>query len=254
MSRKITYKEWTEYTTKLFRINSTAANMMWDWLRNHSMDDVDEMIEYAYQLATKYGEASAALAAEMYDVTAELAGHFVPAAIPANTATYEEVAEAVLGTTKMGNPKIVADSLARLVKMSGVDTTMQNALRDGAWWAWVPVGDTCAFCITLASRGWQPASKKAIKGGHATHIHANCDCTYAISFDGKGNVEGYDEDYYMSLYDPGRSKRKEGEKNPPPNVLINDLRRRLYAENRNEIRQQQREAYHDREARKKNSK
>ena len=44
---------------------------------------------------------------------------------------------------------------------------LKNALRDGAEFAWVPNGDTCAFCMTLASRGWQRASKRAIKNGHA---------------------------------------------------------------------------------------
>ncbi|MBR4692904.1 MAG: hypothetical protein IKP17_09110 [Oscillospiraceae bacterium] len=38
----------------------------------------------------------------------------------------------------------------------------------------MPSGDTCAFCITLASRGWQKAGREAIKGGHAEHIHNNC--------------------------------------------------------------------------------
>lgn len=245
MSRKITYKEWTEYTTKLFRINSTAANMMWDWLRNHSMDDVDEMIEYAYQLATKYGEASAALAAEMYDATAELAGKHLPPAIPADTATFEEVADAVVGTAKSGNPKLVTDSVKRLVKVTGVDTTMQNALRDSAEWAWIPIGETCAFCLTLASRGWQEASKKAISRGHAKHIHANCNCTYAVRFDDSMDVEGYEPDTYYNLYasTPGKPADK-----------INAIRRRLYEENRVEINAQKREAYRLRQERKKNSK
>ena len=57
---------------------------------------------------------------------------------------------------------------------------LKNAVRDGAEWAWVPHGDTCPFCITLASNGWQKASRKVLKGGHAEHIHANCDC--AVSY------------------------------------------------------------------------
>ena len=56
-----------------------------------SFEDVDALIDYGYAVATKYGEASAAIAAEMYDATAALTGASVPAAVPAETATYGEV-------------------------------------------------------------------------------------------------------------------------------------------------------------------
>ncbi|MCD8054201.1 MAG: hypothetical protein LUF00_09170 [Lachnospiraceae bacterium] len=79
--------------------------------------------------------------------------------------------------------------------------TLKNAERDGAQFAWVPQGDTCAFCLTLASRGWQYMSKKALRNGHAEHIHANCDCQYAIRFDSSSTVEGDDSDKYREMYD-----------------------------------------------------
>lgn len=50
--------------------------------------------------------------------------------------------------------------VSRLVKRAGADTTLKNAQRDGAEFAWVPHGDSCAFCLTLASRGWQRASQR----------------------------------------------------------------------------------------------
>ena len=90
--------------------------------------------------------------------------------------------------------------VSRLVKRAGADTTLKNAVRDGAEWAWVPHGDTCPFCITLASNGWQKASSKVLKGGHADHIHANCDCEFAIRFDHNTTVAGYDPDKYLKQY------------------------------------------------------
>ena len=107
MSKKISRRAWLAYVNKLAELNQTAADQMWKWLKEHSVEEVDEMLDYAFALVTKYGEASSALAAEMYDVTAELAGHFVPAALPAETATYAEVAEAVNGAAKYSNPKTV---------------------------------------------------------------------------------------------------------------------------------------------------
>ena len=200
-----------------------------------SADERADIIDYAYALATKYGEGTGALASEMYDALAELSGASVPSAVPAPTATYAEVAKAVNGTIKTGNVEIVSSATGRLVKMVGVDTMMQNALRDGAEWAWIPRGDTCAFCITLASRGWQTASKAAIKNGHAEHIHANCDCTYAVRFDHNTDVEGYDPSAYYKMY--------YGDGSGSSDDKIRALRRRIYAENADEINAQKRSAY-----------
>ena len=232
---KITRQIWNAYIAKLRAINDKAVAEMSSWLRTHTLEDVDAMIDYAFALSTKYGNASAALAAQMYDAAVELSGKFYPAALPADTATMNEVAKAVVGTAKTGSTEIVSSAVGRLVKMAGVDTTMQNALRDGAEWAWIPVGETCAFCVTLASRGWQRASKKAIKGGHAEHIHANCDCTYAVRFDSSSNVDGYEPDRYLRMYEEA-----DGAK---PRARINSMRRDFYQENREKILEQKRDAY-----------
>ncbi len=45
---------------------------MLQWMETHIYDTTDELIAYAYALATKYGEGSAALSCEMYDLIAEL--------------------------------------------------------------------------------------------------------------------------------------------------------------------------------------
>ena len=124
----------------------------------------------------------------------------------------------------------IESGVSRLVKQAGADTTLKNALRDGAEWAWVPHGDTCAFCITLASRGWQRASDKALKGGHAQHIHANCDCEYAIRFNANTTVAGYDPEKYLQQYEDAGGD-------------INAMRRANYAEHKDIINAKKRAAY-----------
>lgn len=238
MSGQISWDSWVAYTDKLRRIDTAAYEEMLKTLAEIGFGDIDAVKRYAYALATKYGEASAALAAEMYDLIAELSGAAVPAAIPAATATYAETSASISKVIDTQNPKLIAQEIGKLVKTAGVDTAMQNAIRDDAEWAWVPVGDTCAFCITLASRGWQPASKKALKGKHATHIHANCDCTYAIKFNESDGVAGYDPDKYEKIYQSAEGRNST--------ARINSIRRRLYAENRDAINAQKREAYRER--------
>lgn len=245
----ITEDSWVKYIEDLRKVNDAAATEMTAYLNTHPLvtyEDVQAAIDYGYALATKYGEAAAELACQMYDIMAELSGVVLPAAEPAATATIADVGRTINGIRKTSdNVEMLSAGIARLVKMAGVDTTMQNALRDGAEWAWIPHGDTCAFCITLASRGWQRASKKAIKGGHAEHIHADCDCTYAIRHDSKTEVEGYDPDKYLKMYEDADGSNSKDK--------INAMRREFYAENKEAINEQKRSAYEKRKERESSS-
>lgn len=244
----ISDESWSKYISDLRKVNDEAARLMLDFMHLHrdpdglwnSREVRQAIIDYAYALASKYGEAAAELACEMYDAVGVLSDMIIPAAIPAETATYADIAKAVNGTLKQStNMEMVASAVARQVKMVSVDTVMKNALRDGAEWAWIPRGDTCAFCITLASRGWQKASKKALKNGHAEHIHANCDCTYAVRFNSRTDVQGYDPDKYKRMYydAPLDGQRATGKNR------INAMRREFYADNKETINAQKRSAY-----------
>lgn len=233
----VSRRAWNKYIADLRKISDKAAEEALNYIRTHSIATPEEMqrfVEYAYALATKYGEASGALACEMYDALATLSGATVPAAVPAKTASYGDIAKAVYGTIKK-NPEITSSAIGRQVKLVGVDTMQQNALRDGAEWAWIPSGDTCAFCLTLASRGWQKASKNAIKNGHAEHVHANCDCTYAVRLSNNIDVEGYNPNEYLDMY-----YNADGS---TPSQRINALRREFYDKNKQEINAQKRSAY-----------
>lgn len=242
---RITSRAWKNYIGVLRRVSDRASREMLAMVTklsnqyNEGIITLEEYenaaIDYAYALAQKYGEAAGAAACEMYDAIAELQGANVPPAVPAETATMAETAKVVKGTMKTGNVNIVADATGRLVKLVGVDTMQQNALRDGAEWAWIPSGDTCAFCLTLASRGWQRASKNALRNGHAEHVHANCDCTYAVRFSDNLDVEGYDPERYLDMY--------ENADGSTPQARINALRREFYAENKEIINEQKRSAY-----------
>lgn len=230
---KLTAQTWSEYVARLARLNQSAGQLMADYIAAHGTGDTDALIAYAHALVTKYGEGSAELACQMYDALAAAAKAGVPAAEPAQTASYGEVARMVQATK--ASPPQMQRGVSRLVKRAGADTTLKNALRDGAEFAWIPQGDTCAFCLTLASRGWQKASQAAIKGGHAEHIHANCDCEYAIRFDGRSTVAGYDPEKYLKQYRDAGSD-------------VNALRRVNYARNRERINAQKRAAYAARKA------
>lgn len=230
---------WVKYIRMLSAIDKTAAKKFTAYLKTHDVTTPNgrkAAIDYAYAIATQYGESSAAVACEMYDAVASASGVIIAAAEPAATADYGEVAKAFNGMMNQGlDNDAIGSGISRLVKRAGADTMLHNALRDGAEFAWIPHGDTCSFCLMLASNGWQKASKKTIKGDHAEHIHSNCDCTFAIRFDGGSGVAGYDPQKYEEMYDnaDGYSWKQK----------LNSMRREQYKENGDVIREQKREAY-----------
>ena len=224
----------TSYHARLSKLNEKAGQQMAEYVAAHGTGDGPALIAYAHALVTKYGEGSAELACQMYEALAEAQGVTLPAAEPAATAEYGEVARMV-NATKRQNPANLPNGVRRLVKRAGADTTLHNAIRDGAEWAWVPHGDTCPFCMMLASNGWQKASAKLLKGGHASHIHANCDCEFAVRFDSNTTVAGYDPAEYLRQY------REAGSD-------VNAMRRIDYAAHRERINAQKRAAYAARKA------
>ena len=229
---QITEKTWAEYIRRLAELNEKAGQLMAEYIAVHGTDDAKALIAYANALVTKYSEGSAELACQMYDALAAAANAGVPAAVPATTAEYGEVARMV-NATKNQNPANLPSGVSRLVKRAAADTTLHNAIRDGAEWAWVPHGDTCPFCIMLASNGWQRASEKILKGGHAEHIHANCDCEFAVRFNSSTGVAGYDPEKYLRQYRAAGSDVKA-------------MRRIDYAKKHERINAQKREAYAER--------
>lgn len=204
------------------------------WIDANGFDSVEELVYYASGLTERYGGAASALACEMYDEIARASGVSVPAAIPAEGLPVGYVDRAVhreLKKSKITIPSLVS----RMVKQAAADTTLQNAARDGAEFAWVPNGDTCAFCITLASNGWRRQGKKAAKGIHASHIHANCDCTYAVRFNTDTSYSGYDpEQYAETYYSADGSNWKD---------RVNSIRREQYKKDKGEINARKRELY-----------
>lgn len=233
---KISQDAWKSYIDQLSKINNKAAEKVAEFYRAHPNVEMEELISYAYSVANYYGEAAGELACEMYDAVASTAPRVIPSAESAATATYGEIAQAIQGAMlRTNDPDAIGSVVGRKVKTVGLDSLINNSLRDGAEFAWIPSGDTCPFCMMLASNGWQRASKKALKHGHASHVHNNCDCTYAIRFDHDTEVEGYDPEYYRDLYDNAEGDNWRDK--------VNSMRRDHYVANKEKINAQKRAAY-----------
>lgn len=269
----ISTKDWKAYIDKLRALNDEAAQKIIRYVQLHGFADTEALIRYCYAVVEKYGTGSAALSAAMYDATALMQGAAVPAAELASVASYGDVAKTVHGVLKTSsNVDELAGAVVRWVKKAGCDTTLQNAVRDshsndlyttgrkkygkkkntGAQFAWIPSGDTCAFCLALAANGWQWQTRQGA-ASHAEHIHSNCDCTYAVRFGNVGGIEGYDPDEITAQI--SADLRAQGMNADPDDYyhgtfnsdVINAIRRQNYAENKEEINAQKRSAYEKRQ-------
>lgn len=205
---RINSKQWNDYVNKLANINATAAAKMESWIEQNGIDNIDDVITYALALSTKYGEAAASVACEMYDGIAIAQKASVPTSIPADTAKRWELFKNISGAKMQNRPGDIPEVVGRSVKQVGADTVLKNAKRDGAYFAWVNHGNSCAYCFMLAAGGWRRASARTIRGDHAEHIHNNCRCEFVIDFNGNLEVEGYNPDYLKKQWEevPGRNE------------------------------------------------
>ncbi|MDX8416967.1 VG15 protein [Absicoccus intestinalis] len=229
---QITSKEWLDYVTRLSKINKKASELLNEYIQRHGTEDMYPIIEYAYSLVNRYGGASSELACQMYDQLAKLQNANVIGAVPADLPEMADVARAINGTKdKLNGP---ADAIGRLVKKSASDTMLQNAKRDGAEYAWINHGDSCPYCKYLSSFGWLHAN---LNNGnrYLGHIHNNCDCEFAIRFDGESTVEGYDPDRL--------SKEIDDAEGDTINEKLNSMRRKGYDEIKDDRNARRRELY-----------
>lgn len=238
--KKVSNEGWQAYVKELRKLSKKASSKLDSYILKHggygNIKVTKELIDVAYGLVSHYGEGSAELACKMYEQIAELQGVKIAPAEPALTATRDETAAAINGAMLQApSGKKLPQIADRLVKQAAADTTLKNAKRDRAMWAWIPSGDSCAFCMALASRGWQNAGKITLKGNHAEHIHANCDCNYAIRFGNDLNYNSYNPNKYKKIYDDAEGKTASEK--------IDNLRKALYEENKDIINASRRKNY-----------
>lgn len=241
---------WVNYVRALSAIDKAATNQMAEFINNFKLFGAESfsydnpkhmqaLIGYAYGLSTAYGEGAAALACEMYDLAGLASGLFLEPAIPVDPASPKDVAAAIVEAAGHKSTEVVASKVGAIVKRTGALTTVTNAKRDNLKVAWIPHGDTCAFCITLASRGWEDASYAV----QDMHIHSNCDCAYGVKYTDNTKYKGYDPEEYKKIYYD--APLREGE-SPTSKARINALRREAYRKNKEEINAQKRANYEKR--------
>lgn len=233
------------YQELMKRINSRAAENVARWLRvNAAVFAQDPELAtrmlnaYMTELVANYGAAECAAIDEYLSELCQAAGTvYEPQQMPSPKPTYGDVEHAV--NTYVTPTRQDLDGLrdaAQAIATMGIRRVanrhaVRSATANGMQFAWKPIGDTCAFCITLASRGWQDTHREE----YARHVHPNCDCVMIFRRPGE-RVDGYDPSSYLEEYEnaPGETSQDR----------INAMRRQRYADGYGETaRRQHRERY-----------
>ena len=160
---------------------------------------LDEVVDAATTVAMKYSFLGEELGAQWYDLCAELAG------VDADSAYLPDIDETGIrdraktvaksgGDAKSVFNEFLSNQIQESIRTTGTANLWRDyerGLTKGGW-ARVPVGDTCAWCLMLASEGtWYLTEKRALiskkTGGH---YHRNCNCI-AVYFANPEDIEGY---------------------------------------------------------------
>lgn len=177
----------------------------------HDGMTMDDVIAEATRIAAKYKTLGAELGAQWYDLCTELAGIEAEPAYVSNV-DEEAVASRARGYANHATVETVQhvfeQYLANEINESIRTTGTANLWRDyergltPGKWARVPVGDTCAWCLMLASQGAWYVSEKTALGESSGHYHDGCNCIAVYHADAN-SINGYSKlaDYKRMYYD-----------------------------------------------------
>ena len=93
---QITKKAWLKYITKMSQISQKAADLMQAYVQKHGFEDDKALLDYAFALSQRYGQAIGSLSCKMYEATAAAQGVVVPTAEIADLPEYGEDRKSVV--------------------------------------------------------------------------------------------------------------------------------------------------------------
>lgn len=171
---------------------------------------IDELIDAATNVAMKYSYLGCELGAQWYDLCSELAGLDVEAAYLPEVdesqvaAKARSVIEGATETSLIGDTVnyFLQNEINNSIRLTGSSNLWRDYERGkaGGRWARVPVGDTCAWCLMLASQGAWYLSEETAIGTNPGHFHDGCNCIAVYHADAE-SIAGYSElDRYKSMY------------------------------------------------------
>lgn len=185
---------------------------------NDSLAVKRAVLQFVPDLVQTYGSTASLLGADFYDQLRNLpvsAGRFSALlAEPVPVKQAEAMARWGIGEVFKGNPAQALENLSggvqRLVMEPARTTIARSASRDPVrtLWARIPGGgDTCNFCIMVASQGAVYASEES--AGGMNDYHDRCECVPTPVRSNEDYPDGYDPDALYEQYSNPDASQEE---------------------------------------------
>ena len=173
-------------------------------------DEIRELLLESFPaLVERYGDVAAAAAAEFYEEAraAAIGGNYQ--ALLSAVGDVEELRRLLLwgmqSLPETGVTQSVSSKLGGILQQQVVnrsrDTILLNVKKDPEKprWARVPTGaKTCAFCMLLASRGFEYSTRES---AGSNKFHAHCDCAIVPGWGENPRVRGYKPEKFKKVYE-----------------------------------------------------
>jgi hypothetical protein len=174
--------------------------MIWSGLDPTDLSAARKALESVWpDLVAAYGDMSAAVAADVFEVWATDLGVEPKVALvdPVDVERANARMRWAIGTdSQIGSLTVLLDEL---VKQPARSTMVKSAATSGLGWARVPRGnETCAFCLVLASRGAVYHARRSAGDGRS--FHGDCDCAVVVVRDAQDYPSGYSPANLADLY------------------------------------------------------
>lgn len=223
-----TYSDIVAYANGLSGVSEAARNAFLAAAKEVDFSDwstaADQIREISERVCNLYGLAAQTLAGQWYEYCEQLATQQEPMQAVGDTDQHSVIPAVNEQIDRLFDHTIDEQRLIQAVQSVITESVKQRAADEiGArameakgrgkrvGFARVPVGDTCAYCVMLASRGFDYISEKTA----ARASHDGCDCV-VVPFHNADTIPGYQRQLqqYRDQYDAARQLTKD----PPPEL------------------------------------
>ena len=199
---------------ELVRLATARLKVFWDSLDLTDPNGCREALAGFWPfLIEQYGEVAATLAADRFEELTGMRATMARAVDEERALSRMNWAIRPLFNGEGDAYGLLALLLDELVKQPGRSTMIASARDNRIRYARVPVGDTCAFCLMLASRGAVYVSRSSA-GDRGSRFHGKCDCAVEPVRDDYDldqlKRQGYDPDELYDKYLTAREKAGSG--------------------------------------------
>lgn len=181
----VTVEQLHDYNDKLSAVRSEAGNYFKKLVREQDLFKHGEEAQKSaiYHTAVKavnsFSDAAGSAACDFFDahVTGAQPSSIAPQPWFIKRRLYEDI-EKYAKTHKLGDDefmRLLAEEVGGEVVQHANRTTIHNAVKNNLRYARVPFGNSCAFCLMLASRGFVYKTETTA-GEDKGHYHARCRC------------------------------------------------------------------------------